>query len=89
MKAYVLKGDPKPPIIVASSVYDTKSVHYISMVSSDLKWVVTEKYVFNVDSGITETLRFYVLKIFIITTSPWVFWPLHINLEVPIVLIIG
>ena len=43
---------------MASSVYDTIPVHYLSMVSSDLKWVLTDKDVFNVDTGITEGLCF-------------------------------
>ena len=34
--ASVLQGEPKWPNIVASSVYDTKPVHYLSVVSSDL-----------------------------------------------------
>ena len=38
--------------------YDTKSVHYLCMVSYHLKLVVREKDVFNVYTGITETLRF-------------------------------
>ena len=58
MKADVIKGYPKCPNIVVSSVYDTKPVHYLSMVSYDLKWVIKEKYVFNVDTGITENLHF-------------------------------
>ena len=57
-KAGVMKGDPKCPNLVVSIVYDTKHVHYLSMVSSDLKWAVTEKCVFNVDMGRTETLVF-------------------------------
>ena len=57
-KAAVIQGDPRCPNIVASIVYDTKNGHYISIVSSDLKWVVTEKYVFNVDMGRNENLVF-------------------------------
>ena len=57
-KAAVMQGNPKSPNIVGSIVYDTKTVYYLIMVSSYLKWVVTEKYVFNVDTGRTETPRF-------------------------------
>jgi hypothetical protein len=31
-------------------VYDTKPVHYLSMVSVKLEWVVVEKKVYNVDT---------------------------------------
>ena len=55
--AAVTQGDPEFPNIVASSDYDTKPVHYLIMVFSDLKWFVTEKDVFNVDMGRTETLH--------------------------------
>ena len=57
-EAAVLQGDLKCTNLVVSSFYDTKPVHYLSMVPSDLKWVVTEKYVFNVDTEITDTVRF-------------------------------
>ena len=46
------------PNLVASSVYDTKPVHYLSMITSELKWIVKEKIVYNVDSGKTEILSF-------------------------------
>ena len=39
--------------------YDTKPLQYLSMVSYHLKLVVREKDVFDVDTGITETLRFF------------------------------
>ena len=45
-KEAVMQGGPKFPNLVAKSVYDTKHVYYLNMVSSDLKWIVTEKYVF-------------------------------------------
>eukprot|EP00957_Ditylum_brightwellii_P072309 5496270-Ditylum_brightwellii.AAC.1 len=58
VKAVVLEGDPNCPQLVACSVYNTKPVHFLSMVCEKLKWMVTEKHVFNVDSGKTETMRF-------------------------------
>jgi len=43
VKAAVLIGDPDCPNLVASSVYDSKPVHYLSMVSPSIKWIVKEK----------------------------------------------
>ena len=57
-KVDVMKGNPKCQNLVASIVYDTKPVRYLSMVLSDLKWVLIEKYVLNVDAGRIETLCF-------------------------------
>ena len=54
----VLEGDPNRPNLVASSVYDTKPVHYLSMVSPELKWIVREKACFNVETGEVENLYF-------------------------------
>jgi hypothetical protein len=58
VKAAKLEGDPGCPCLVASSVYDSKPVHYMSMVSSELKWVMKEKPVYNVDTGETEKMQF-------------------------------
>ncbi len=58
VKAAVLENDPKCRNLVASSVYDTKPVHYLSMVCNELKWVEVERDVFNVDSGKREKLTF-------------------------------
>ena len=49
--AAVLKGDTKTTKLIEDSVYETKPVHYISVVSEDLKWVVKEKECFNVETG--------------------------------------
>ena len=43
VKAAVLRGDPDCPNLVASSVYDAKPVHYLSMVCEKLEWIVKEK----------------------------------------------
>ena len=51
VKKSVLKGDPKITKLIVSSVYDNKPVHYISMVSEELKWFVKYKECFNVDMG--------------------------------------
>ena len=39
VKAAVLEGDDNCKNLVASSVYDTKPVHYLSMVCTCLKWI--------------------------------------------------
>jgi len=54
VKAVVLKGDPECPDLVDSSVYDTKSVHFLSMVCKEVSWVVKERLVYNVDICIKE-----------------------------------
>eukprot|EP00957_Ditylum_brightwellii_P041759 3162387-Ditylum_brightwellii.AAC.1 len=43
VKAAVLEGDTECPCLVASSVYDSKPVYYLSMVTHELKWVVKQK----------------------------------------------
>ena len=43
MKAAVLRGAKECVNLVASSVYDSKPVHYLSMVCNKIKWVVKEK----------------------------------------------
>jgi hypothetical protein len=58
VKAAVLEGDSKCQNLVASSVYDTKPVHYLSMVAEELKWVEVSKPVYNVDTGGMEKLKF-------------------------------
>ena len=62
VKAAVLEGDPECPNLVASSVYDTKPVHFLSMICDSIKWIVKEKSVFNVETGKMETLRFLRLN---------------------------
>ena len=57
VKAAVLEGDPVCPNIVASSMYDTKPVHYLSMVSKSIQLVEKEKMVYNVDTGKVEALK--------------------------------
>lgn len=61
-KAAVLKGDSDCPNLVASSVYDAKPVHYLSMVSTEIRWIEVAKAVHNVDTGAVETLRFLRLN---------------------------
>ena len=62
VKAAVLVGDPDCPNLIASSVYDTKPVHYLSMASDSIKWIVKERKVFNVDTNQIEKLQFMRLN---------------------------
>jgi hypothetical protein len=54
VKAAHLQGDDVVECLVASSVYDTKPVHYLNMVSVVLEWVVVEKKVYNIGTQKTE-----------------------------------
>jgi hypothetical protein len=58
VKAAVLVGDVECPNVVATSVYDTKPVHFLSSVCESIKWIIKERLVFNVDTGRTEVLKF-------------------------------
>lgn len=60
--AAVLKGDPNSPDLVASSVYTSVPVHYLSMACEELKWIVCEKPVYNVDTGKKELLNFLLMS---------------------------
>ena len=37
-KASILKGEPNFPDLIATIVYDTNPVHYLSISSEELKW---------------------------------------------------
>jgi len=63
VKVSVLQGDPKCPTLVAASVYDTKPVHFLSMICESIQWISKERSVFNVDTFKCETLRFLRLNI--------------------------
>ena len=43
VKAAVLDGDEGCPNLIASSVHDTKPVHYLSMISEEVKWIEKER----------------------------------------------
>jgi hypothetical protein len=47
VKAAVLEGDPDCPNLVAVSVYDTKPVHFISMVSECIEWITKSRKMWN------------------------------------------
>ena len=57
VKAAVLEGDPRCPNLIASSVYDTKPLNCLSMVSESIQWVEKEKMVYKVDTGKVEALK--------------------------------
>ena len=63
VKAARLVGDPDCPNLIASSVYDTKPVHYLSMVSDCIKWKKLERNVYNVDTNQMETMEFLRLNL--------------------------
>ena len=47
-KEAVTEGYPKCTNLIEASIYDTTPIHYISMVSEDLKWILKQKECFNV-----------------------------------------
>ena len=58
VKAAILMGDDRVPCLIASSVYDTKPVHYLSMVSGRIEWIEVKKRVFNVDTNEWGEIKF-------------------------------
>ena len=60
-KAAIMKGEPKCPDLIATSVYDPYPVHYLSMSREELNWVVCEKDVYNVDTGAKQPLQFLLM----------------------------
>ena len=62
VKAAVLEGDPGCPHLLASSVYDAKPVHYLSMMSTNIEWIVKTRQVFSYATGQQEDLQFLRLK---------------------------
>jgi hypothetical protein len=63
VKVAVLKGDPDCPKLVAASVYDTKPVHFLSMICDCIKWVEKQRPTFNTATKRTEQLNFLRLNI--------------------------
>ena len=62
VKAAVLQDDPECPDLVASSIYDSRPVHLLSMGCNEIKWVEKTKNVYNVDTGGVEVMRFLRLN---------------------------
>ena len=56
-KEAALEGDPKCNNLIEAIVYDTKPVHFISMVSEYSRQSVKEKQCFNVETGKVLKLR--------------------------------
>lgn len=61
VKAVLLCGEDDATCLVASSVYDTKPVHYLTMVSSKIEWVELKKIIYNADIGRVELMSFLQL----------------------------
>ena len=51
VKAAVLQCDTECPEIVASIIYDTRPINFISTGYKLINWVIKSKRVYNVDSG--------------------------------------
>ena len=62
VRAEVLQGDKECPNLVASNIYDTKSVHFLIMVCTEIKWVYKIMKVYNVDTGLIETMKFLCMN---------------------------
>jgi hypothetical protein len=62
VKAAVLKGDENCPGLVANSVYDTKPVHFLSMICEEIKWIKKQRLVYNCDTGKVESMYFLRLN---------------------------
>ena len=62
VKVAVLQSDKNYPNLVASSIYNTNTVHFLSMASTEVKWVSKMREVYNLDTGIFETMRFLRLN---------------------------
>ena len=50
VKVAKLEVDPGCPCLIASSVYDMKPVHYLSMISNKVKWIIKERLVYIVET---------------------------------------
>ena len=58
-KAEVLKWGLKLTKLIEAIVYDTKPIHYSSMVQEDLKCLIKDKKCFNIDTGEVSKLFYY------------------------------
>jgi hypothetical protein len=59
----VLEGDPDCPNLVAVSVYDTKPVHFITMVSECIEWVTKSRKVWNAALQALVSMEFLRLNV--------------------------
>jgi hypothetical protein len=56
VKAAKLEGNPNFSYLIATSIYDTKPVHYFSMISEQVKWMVKENDAYNKERKRMEPL---------------------------------
>ena len=63
VKAAVLMGDPECLNLAATSVYNTKPVHFLSMSCGSIKWILKTRDVYCVDTQKFETIQFLRLNI--------------------------
>jgi hypothetical protein len=59
VKVAVLQGDKGCPGLVANSVYDTKPIHFLSMICEEIKWLKKHRLVYNADTGKVKSM-FYL-----------------------------
>jgi len=62
VKAALLEGDSRCPQLVACSFYDSKPVHFISMVAESIEWLTKERKVFDKDEQIVTAIEFLRLN---------------------------
>lgn len=62
LKAAALREDPDCPNVVASSVCDTKPVHFLSVACGKVKWIEMEKPCCNPETDEVELLKFSKLN---------------------------
>ena len=63
VKAAVLVGDRLCPDLLAISVYDTKPVHFLSMVSDSIKWVEKDRSVYDPAQEKNRAFKFLRLNV--------------------------
>ena len=63
VKTAVLMSNPDCLNLVATSVYDTKLVHFFLMLCGSIKWIVKTRDVYCVDTQKFETIQFLRLNI--------------------------
>ena len=63
VKSAVLMGNPDCLNLVATSVYDTKPVHFLSMSCGSIKWIVKTRDIYCVDTQKFETIQFLRLNV--------------------------
>ena len=63
VKTTVLRYDPSCPNQLAVSFYDTKLVHFLSMIAENIKWVELEKKIYSSELNNYTKLKFLRLNI--------------------------